>query len=253
MSTQHQSSPASASSRAREKSAAMRAASTKQHKRRQLLTQLGVIAVTAAIVLGIALLVLTERDNAGAPAAAPDGVSANGSVVVGNEDADVTITLVEDFGCPACGAFEVAAGPLLEEYAAGEDVKIEYRAIALLDRAFSDNYPSRAANASAVVATEAPEAWAEFHALLFANQPSEGGVGLTDEQLIDLAVQAGADREAVADDIADNRYADWVSDATDTTLDLEGVEGTPTVFVDGEVVESTPVAIQQAVDAALGR
>ena len=59
-------------------------------------------------------------------------------------------------------------------------------------------YSTRAANASPWCSTRPARTVAKkFHDLLFENQPAEGSAGLSDSQLVDLAVQAGAKRSAV--------------------------------------------------------
>ena len=64
--------------------------------------------------------------------------------------------------------------------------------MAFLDRASTTNYSSRALDAAAAVVDTAPGSFQAFHDLLYANQPEEGSAGLTDAQLLDYAVQAGA-------------------------------------------------------------
>jgi len=111
---------------------------------------------------------------------------------------------------------------------------VEYHGMAFLDSDRNDDYSTRALNAAAVVAsTTGPEALERFHDLLYANQPDEAtGSGLTDEQLVSYAEQAGATGDAVTAGIEDQTYRDWTVTATDQAS-KDGVTGTPTVFVDG--------------------
>jgi protein-disulfide isomerase len=231
------------------KAAEVMRAQQAQTRRRTVLIQAGVAvaAVIAVLLVTVAYLASTDDE---APAATPSAVDDRGAFVVGNPDAPVTVEVVEDFQCPACQAFEQVASDLLTSYAEGEEVNVAYRGIAFLDRASSTDYSSRALNASACVMAEGEDVWTQYHRTLFAQQPPEGGAGLTDEKLIELAVDSGADEDGVRTCVEDRTYADWARATTQQAGD-DGVNGTPTVFVNGEELdENTPEAIGAAVDAA---
>ncbi len=145
----------------------------------------------------------------------------------------MTVDLYEDFQCPNCKTFEDESGSTLAQLVADGTVQARYHGMAFLDTSANDDYSTRALNAAAVVvATAGPDAFQTFHDLLFANQPAEGGSGLTDDQLVAYADQAGASGGTVEQDIRDLTYGDWVATATDQAS-KDGVTGTPTVFVDG--------------------
>ena len=160
----------------------------------------------------------------------------------------------EDFLCPVCGAFEAETGSWLADQVAAGQIELEYRPIAILDESSSTDYSTRAANAAACVADQAgPEAYVAMHGELFAQQPAEGGPGLPDDTLVELAVKAGAEQDAVSSCIEDGTFEDWVAQVTDRASD-DGVTGTPTVLVDDEQVApgASPrsTTLKQAVDAA---
>jgi protein-disulfide isomerase len=236
-------------SEAARKAAEMMKAQQAKDRRRTIAIQAGVAAaaVIAVLLVTVAYLSSTEDD---APSATPAAVNDRGAFVVGNPDAPVTVEVVEDFQCPACRAFEETASDLLASYAEGDDVNVAYRGIAFLDRASSTNYSSRALNTSACVMEEGEDVWTAFHQAMFEQQPPEGGEGLTDDALVDIAVDAGASEDVVRPCVEDQTYADWVESTTQQAGD-DGVNGTPTVFVDGEKLdETTPEAIQAAVEEA---
>ena len=79
--------------------------------------------------------------------------------------------------------------------------------------------------------TRRAEVAVEFHDALFANQPEEGGAGLSDEQMIDMAVDAGADEDAITGPIADLESEPWVEDTHGGVVQGR-YAGTPTVTVD---------------------
>jgi protein-disulfide isomerase len=123
--------------------------------------------------------------------------------------------------------------------------------VAFLDRSSSTRYSSRALNAAAVVLdTAGPQVFLKYHNLLYAHQPAEGSAGLTDQQLIDYAVQSGADRSAVTAPIDNDIYAQWVLNATDQ-MSKNHVSGTPTVFINGKLQGGSPPSPQVAATAVL--
>jgi protein-disulfide isomerase len=128
-------------------------------------------------------------------------------------------------------------------------VSVEYRPVSILGR-ISD-YSMRSANAFAVVLdTAGPEVAKEFHDLLYAEQPSESGPQPDDDWLVEKAVEAGAEESEVRAGIEDLAFEGWVENATDA-FSKAGHTGTPTVLVDGEVVDSQE-AVQAITAAAKG-
>ena len=238
----------------RERIAARRAAEAAararaERRRRNLLagTVAGIVVLVALVVV---IVVQTHRTSTSATAAAPAN-AAGTEIVVGAATAPVTVDLYEDFQCPNCKAFEAESGSTLAQLIAAGTVQAHYHGMAFLDTSANDQYSTRALNAAAVVlATAGPDAFQTFHDLLFANQPAEGGSGLTDAQLVDYAGQAGATGSAVQADIHDLTYGDWVKKATDQAS-KDGVTGTPTVLVAGTKLTDTSAAgLTDAVTAA---
>lgn len=218
----------------------------KRAKRRTLLIQAGIGATAFIVVVATTVGILANRGS-DEPAATPPGLTSDGSVRFGADDATVTIQAVEDFQCPACREFETSFGDLLAQYRDSEDVAVEYRPIAFLDRASTTDYSTRALNASMCVLEDAgPDAWMKMHEALYDQQPPEGGAGLSDDELARIATDAGAGDVSTC--IADRPYDDWAADTTQAVFD-EGVTGTPSVFVNGEPVEAAQ--LEAAVDAAL--
>lgn len=238
-----------ASDDTRRRGSAMMQQQRAKEKRRNALIQGGIALTAVVAVLLVTVAVLNAR-GAGQAEVVPEAVNGNGGFVVGNADADTTITVYEDLQCPACKAFETASGDKLTELAESGDVSVEYRIISFLDSPATDDYSSRAANASACVMEQGTDTWAAFHKAMYEKQSPESGPGLTDEEILAIAVDAGADEAETKSCIADGTYDDWVAQVTDESGD-DGVSSTPTVMVDGEVTEArTPEQLQQAVDEA---
>ena len=238
-----------------EKRAAEAAARAAAERRRRTVLGGAVAAAVLVIALVVVFVVQSSRTSTDADAAAPAGTVDTGyAFAVGQDDAPVTLDVYEDFQCPVCAAFEAQTGDTIDQLVEAGNVQVRYHGMAFLDTSANDQYSTRALNAAAVVADNAgTDAYAQFHDLLFANQPEEGGSGLTDDQLIAYALQAGASGTAVESGIEDLVYGDWVAGATDQASQ-DQVNSTPTVFVDGVPLDNTtqltPEGITAAVEAA---
>ena len=176
--------------------------------------------------------------------------------LVGQDDAPVVVEIFYDYMCPACGAMEKANGAELDSLMQDGTIRIAMRPISFLDQqSQGTRYSTRAANAFATVVSDAPDnAWA-FHMALYAAQPEEGSEGLSDDQIKDVATGAGVSGE-VADRFTDMTYEQWVASVTQDAFD-GGIQGTPTVKIDGEVfqgdVYSTGPLTDAIESAAAGR
>ena len=223
---------------AAERAAAIRKEQERKERRRRTLVIGGAIAAVLTLILLAGYAVQSARDTTGEAGAVPSGVVDDYAVPRGQESAPVTVTIYEDFMCPFCGDFEQASEPVLQEYVDAGDVQVHYRVLSFLDDASDGaDYSTRAMNALGVVLdTAGPDVAAAFHDLLFANQPEEGTTGPSDDELIAYAVEAGASEDAVSGPIRDVKFEQWVLNATDASSQ-EGVSSTPTVMVDGEVIE----------------
>jgi protein-disulfide isomerase len=234
-----------------EKRAAEQRARAQEHRRRQAVVG-GVVAAVVVVAVVAVIVVQSARTSSSPDAAVPantvDGATA---FAVGPADAPVTVDVYEDFLCPACRQFEATTGDTLAALAADGTAQVRYHPIAILDRASTDDYSTRALNAAAVVGDAAgTEAFLAFHDALFAEQPAEGGPGLTDERLGELAAEAGASGADVEEAITGLAYEDWTREATDAAS-RAGVTGTPTVLVDGAILQDrTPAGLRAAVEAA---
>ena len=225
---------------AAERAAAIRQEQERKERRRRTLVIGGAIAAVLTLILLAGYAVQSARDTTGEAGAVPSGTVGDGGYAVpyGQESAPVTVTVYEDFMCPFCGDFEEASASVLQRYVEFGDVQVHYRVLSFLDGASDgSDYSTRAMNALGVVLdTAGPDVAKRFHDLLFENQPEEGTSGPSDDELIAYAVEAGASEDAVSGPIRDRRFEQWVVNATDASSQ-EGVSSTPTVMVDGEVIE----------------
>jgi protein-disulfide isomerase len=242
---------------ATERAAAIRKEQERKEARRRTVTVTAAVAVVLTFLLVIFYITQASRDTTGQTATPPDGVVDSYAVPWGQENAPVTVTIFEDFMCPFCGDFEAASADLLGDYVESGDVQVHYRVLSFLDRASNGSeYSTRSMNAlGAVLDAAGPDVAARFHDLVFENQPEEGTSGLSDGDLIDLAVEAGADENAVSGAIRSVRFEQWVKNATDDAS-KDDVNSTPTVLVDGERLEFQTIddlvsGVRSAVEAGL--
>lgn len=236
--------------------AAQLAREKRSARRRKILTQVAVGLVVVAVVVAVTIAVLSQRDSdvgSAGSGTTPPGLTSGGAVRFGAAGVPVTLQAVEDFQCPVCQQFESANANLLESYRDGDQVAVEYRPIAFLDRMSSSEYSSRALNASMCVLEDAgKDPWLDYHQSLYATQPAEGGSGLPDSDLVSMANDVGAAGDDVESCIEDRRYDDWAQQTTKAAF-ADGVSGTPTLFVNGTKLDAFDSAtIERAVSAAGG-
>ncbi len=110
----------------------------------------------------------------------------------------------------------------------------------------------QAANA-AMCASEQDKFW-EYHDYLFANWNGENQGSFNNKRLVAFAEALGLDMTKFNDCFSANRYRDVINkDLADG--ETAGVQGTPSVFVDGQILKPGFIPsydeIAQAIDAAI--
>jgi protein-disulfide isomerase len=243
-----------ARTRTRELREAQRVAAVKHQRNRRLVTGLGVLVIlglVAAIV--IAVVRATGGGEAPPPAAdgpvvAPANVGGSGSFAVGQAGAPVTVEIYYDYMCPACGAFEAANGSELDRLIEDGTIQVHLRPISFLDeQSDGTRYSTRAASAFATVVDGHPDAAWDFHSALYANQPTEGSKGLSDDQIAEIARTAGVP-DAVVERFGDGTFEPWVASMTAAAFDA-GLQGTPTITIDGQPFQGDPYSTGPLTDA----
>jgi protein-disulfide isomerase len=216
-----------------------------RRRRRALWTS--VIAVAVLVIGGAIGWGIYAGQRAG-EYATPPGASEDGSgIVVGS--GPVTLDVYEDFLCPACRQFEEQSGAILDQLVAEGKARVVYHPVAILNRFSTTKYSTRSAAASACAAEGGK--FREYAKVLFANQPPEGGAGLSDDKLIELGASVGLG-DSFATCVRDGKYKSWTEYVTDSAGE-DGIYSTPTVLVAGKPVRDwSPQNIQAAVEAAAG-
>ncbi|GAA1757032.1 DsbA family protein [Luedemannella helvata] len=177
----------------------------------------------------------------------PTGASSDGvGLIVGGNGGKAKVELYVDFMCPHCKTFEESAAGTLDEMMSSGRAEVIMHPVAYLDDASTTDFSTRA-SAAAACASDGGKL-NEFSKALFAQQPAEGGPGLSDAELITIGRGVGLGDD-FAQCVSDKKYVTWVSKVTNAASE-RGVRGTPTVYVDGKAVEATVQALTAAVNAA---
>lgn len=233
-------------SRSERAAAAVREQQRQEAKRRNRMYAGVAAALVLVVVVGFLWMRASDStQDIDAPAAGSDH-----GVTIGDPDAPHQVVIYEDFLCPFCGELESATRADLTQAAADGKVYVEYRPFVLLDRI--GPYSEEATNAFAVVLDAAgPEVAKEFHDVLYTNQPAEDADPFpSDDELVEWAVEAGATEADVRPGIEGMAQQDWVDAATQAALDA-GVQGTPTVLLDGEAFGGDSANVDELADSLI--
>ncbi|MEU6572944.1 thioredoxin domain-containing protein [Streptomyces sp. NPDC046805] len=244
---------------ARERLAVEREKQKSAEKRRRAL----IVGASVVCVLGLAAVIGVIAANAGkdkhsekaGPVVAPSGAQGKDSLAipVGKDNAKSTLTVWEDFRCPACRAFETVYRPTLHELTDSGKLRIDYHVVTLIDGNLGGSGSRRAANAAAC-AQDAGK-FRDFHDVLYANQPKETDDAYSSNaKLIALAGKVeGLDTPAFRKCVNDGTHNSWV-EKSHQAFQAGGYSGTPTVLLDGKNIYQdqtmTPAKLKQMVEAA---
>ncbi len=227
-----------------------------QKQRRQRL--LTILLITGGALLIAGLLIAPSLRNSLTPVGeivqvTPEARPMVDGAAMGDPNAPVLVEVFEDFQCPACRTYSGDVEPLLvENYVASGKVRYVFRHYPFLDDRSVTKESDQSANAS-MCAAEQDKFW-EYHDFLFANWNNENAGAYSDKRLVAFAESLGLDMGRFNDCFNENRYEDDIQkDLADGTQ--KGVTGTPSVFVNGQIVKPGFVPsfdeIAQAVEAAL--
>ncbi|MEU9123847.1 thioredoxin domain-containing protein [Streptomyces sp. NPDC048506] len=154
-------------------------------------------------------------------------------VSVGAPDAPSTLTVWEDFRCPACQQFETGFRPVIHELEDSGQLKNEYHLVTIIDGNTGGQGSLNAANA-ALCAQDAGR-FREYHDVLYSNQPPEPEDKFADKQhLLKLAGKVkGLVTPAFTTCVNDGTYNAFVRKSNDAFAH-SGYGGTPTVLLNGK-------------------
>ena len=236
---------------------AMLEARRKQARERALYVNSSLaIVVILVSVIGIGV-------QAGRAKIAGDLTATNASVtngVVYGKKAAATVDIYEDFQCPVCQQFEQDVHEKLDADVKANLAQVRFHPIAILDSASSGNrYSSRAANAAVCASDVSVDFFVTYHNYLYGKdkqgnlvQPEENSNGRTDGNLITYATAAGIPTEAsttFGSCVTGEEHKALVAAMTDKASQ-NGINSTPTVYVNGKKLADHSLATLEAAIAA---
>lgn len=246
---------------ARERLQAEREREKTRDKRRRTL----VVSAAVVGVLGLAAVVGLIAANTGksggadkaGPVVAPSGASGKDALAIrtGKDGAPSTLTVWEDFRCPACKSFEDNYRATVHDLEARGLLNVDYHIVTLIDGNMTGSGSLKAANAAAC-AQDAGK-FPAYHDVLFQNQPEEVNDAYgKNARLLELAKKVdGLDTPAFRSCVEDGTHNSWVAKSHEA-FRAGKFRGTPTVLLDGKDIFSdqanplTPQKLKEQVEAA---
>lgn len=150
-----------------------------------------------------------------------------------NNGEPVRVTIFQDYDCVHCAEFETSYGDEIQNLVKSGKITLEIRNLTFLDANSPTFYSARSNNVAYSLANQvSADKFLEFQKEIFSHQ---GTGGLSNEELVEIASKYGAD---VKDDVTNNTWRPFVDTVTLESAS-NGISGTPTIFVDGELYNST--------------
>ena len=223
---------------AREKARQLRTTQQRKDRRNKTLLSGGIVigvlaiaAIVAVVIMGAIRPTVPGPKNmasdgvvvgSGLKVKATPALAADAKPIASPPDpsgSTVDIRIYADYLCKLCGQFQRTNLKQLQPLVKDGAVTVEMHPVAIYtSHSAGTRYSLRAANAAACVANYSPKSFWAFNESLFANQPAEGGPGLSDQELKKRAAASGASASDVNPCIDDGRFKTWVGTASDRAL-----------------------------------
>lgn len=204
--------------------------------------------VVGGVILFAGLIYLAFREPARLSLLGFCNNNPDNCIVIGDEDAEVAVVEVSDYGCSHCRDFNLETGPILEEqYIDTDQVKWILLPFALQSQAGA--FPTMPSTIAAMCANE-QGAFADFHRALFELQSTP--LFNTEEGFMQAAAGLDLDTEAFSSCLSDNPYTDRVLENI-TMAQQAGINSTPSFLIDGNLLAGNqPLSVfQQRLDSLL--
>jgi protein-disulfide isomerase len=230
-------------------------------KRRRTIAVAGGVVVVLAVAAVVGVVVSDHNSGGGSDSAsavsAPLGATGKDNLVipVGAADAPSTLTIYEDFRCPACDAFEKSFRSTVHSLEDSGQMRTEYHLVLLIDGNLGGSGSLNAANAAACAQDQGK--FRAFHDTLYSNQPDEQNDKFADKNtLLTLAGKVpGLKTPAFTACVNNGTHNAWVKKSNDA-FGSSGFNSTPTVLLNGKnvygsgTVSLTPASLKAMVTAA---
>jgi len=197
--------------------------------------------VSLVVVTGVVFSIFSQNNQETESLAALDGYKSkgslvstidteNGSAITFNPGLAKTVDVWEDPQCPVCKYFEDANGEYIDSLIREKKATVRFHVLSFLG-----DESVRAANASFCAADEGQ--YIDFHKALYRVQsPLENSGFWSNDTLVAIGAKVGITSEKFAKCVNDGQKVDLVK-ANYESMPKYGVQGTPTVFIDGKLWE----------------
>jgi len=233
-----------------------RRAKIRQSEMRSRMITIGLVVI-GALLIAFVLIYPNTKPVAAVATAAPQSYPQADKTSLGDPNAPVKIDVFEDFQCPACRNFTQQIEPLvIENLVATGKVYYTFHNYPFIDGNGAGNggESDQAANA-AMCASEQDKFW-EMQGNIFANWNGENQGSFNDKRLVAIAEKTGLNMDAFNSCFTANKYRAEIQADFDKGTAF-GVQGTPSIFVNGTFLSPGQVPsydeIVKAVDAAAGK
>lgn len=249
--------------RLREEANAIRKQEQAKRRRKRMFTQVGIIAGAIVLVGGIVALVMfgpqwfnprpdfqasssieiTTSD--GETVSQPIETTDRGGILVGAADAPASFEYWYDYSCPHCVEYHNASGQIYRDLIATGQVNVEFLPIN-----YVAPYGAQAGAAVLAAVQFQPEKFFTVDDGLF-SVPAEQQQSWSGADYASILPSFGITNEQALAAINEGTYLRIVNDSTKDAR-KNGVQGTPAVAVNGEIMAEIPVGegiYQAAIDA----
>jgi protein-disulfide isomerase len=156
----------------------------------------------------------------------------NGSAITFNPGLPTTIDIWEDPQCPVFKYFEDANGEYIDSLIREKKATVRFHVLSFLG-----DESVRAANASFCAANE--DRYLDFHKAIYRVQsPLENSGFWSNANLVSIGEKVGITSDTFTNCVSDGQKVDLVKAHYDSMAKY-GVQGTPTVFINGKLWERT--------------
>lgn len=188
------------------------------------------------IAVGVIIIVVLDQNMSSSDKDA--SIDYENQPFIGDEDAPVNVIEFGDYRCPHCKNFHQNVFPVIKEQLVDSgDVKFYF-----VNYAFLSEDSDRGAKFAETVYQElGQDTFWEFHDHLFAQTPDDmDQTGVYTDEFLQQTLQDVVEDEEQVQTVVDAFKNGAGEDALATDMDIAGnlgVTGTPTVAVDGEVIQ----------------
>ena len=164
------------------------------------------------------------------------------------------VDVYEDFACPHCGAFDRLHDPMLKDLAVTGRAMVVFRPVVIFSKGNEPAHSNSVRAAAALRCVPDGARWLSYQDALYAHQPSSlSNEGYATADLISYAAPFGLTGDGFTTCVTSQRYAEQVQKVSQGYL-AAGLQGTPSVRVNGRMLSSTetasPESLRRAIEAA---